>query len=264
MNSDIYELYKDFLSGKKLDVSRRFADVSMPEIVRRTDYLRQRCIGKKVLHIGCLDHYEIIPERIRTKTWLHGIVSDVSELCLGIDVDRTSYCLIRREFGVQNVQLLDLSKPMEEEKICSIRQIRWDLILCPEVLEHTTNHQQFLQNLAFLAHHNTVLIITGPNAFQFSNFINTLRRFEDVNSDHKYWFSFYTMSRMLAANGWRPWRLIYYDNPKGRLWIRVLCELAKQMSRAFSDGLIIEATPSEFNHMQFAQQGSLYDGAKGP
>lgn len=245
MNIDIYEVYKDFLTGNKLDVAHRFVDLSRAEIVERIDYLRQKCTGKRVLHIGCLDHSEIIFERIQNGTWLHGIISEVSEICLGIDIDPVGYSMIRREFGVENVRLLDLSKPMENEEICCLQQMRWDLIICPEVLEHITDHQQFLHNLACLAHGRTVLIITGPNAFRFTNFVNTLRRFEDVNSDHKYWFSFYTLSRMLTASGWSPHTLVYYDHPKERLWLRVLSQLAKRISRAFSDGLILEATLSK-------------------
>jgi Methyltransferase domain len=242
MKSDIYEVYSDFLSGKKLDVSGRFCDLSMPVIVDRIAYLRQRCIGKKVLHIGCLDHPQIILERIKNGTWLHAIISDVSELCTGIDINPSGYNLVRRELGVANIHLLDLSKCLDNKDLNYLRQVSWDLILCPEVLEHITNHQQFLQNLSRLSHCGTTLIITGPNAFRFENFINALRHFESINSDHKYWFTFYTLSRMLVAHGWKPCYLIYYNYPKRRLWLRVLCQLANRMSRAFSDGLIIEAT----------------------
>ena len=244
MDSDIYKVYADFLSGKKLDIGPRFRDLSMPSTVERIEYLRRRCVGKKVLHIGCLDHTEIILERVKNGTWLHSIISNVSELCVGIDIDARGYDLVHKKLGFDNIQLLDLSKPLEDEEMRCLRKTRWDVILCPEVLEHTTNHQQFLQNLGSISHCNTLLIITGPNAFGFANFINTLRGFESVNSDHKYWFTFYTLCRMLTAHGWKPHRLIYYESPQGRLWLRMLCQLATRMSNAFSEGLIIEATLS--------------------
>jgi 2-polyprenyl-3-methyl-5-hydroxy-6-metoxy-1,4-benzoquinol methylase len=241
MRSDIYETYADFLSGKRLDVGRRFHNLSMPTIADRIEYLRRRCTGKKVLHIGCLDHPEVILERIKNETWLHGIISEVSEQCIGIDINDTSYHIVHRELCIDNIQLIDLSKSLKENDVSHLRKVKWDLILCAEILEHVTNHQQLLQNLHSLSQFNTMIIITGPNAFGFENFINTLRGFETVNSDHKYWFTFYTMSRMLVANGWKPHRLIYYDHPKGKLWLRLLCQLAIRISRAFSEGLIIEA-----------------------
>lgn len=244
MNRNIYEVYGDFLSGEKLDVGRRFHDLSMPPAVERTAYLRRRCVGKRVLHIGCLDHQEVILEKATNGTWLHSIISSTSELCLGIDVNFSACELVRRELGIENIQLLDLSKPMQNKELDYLRQVPWDLILCPETLEHITNHAQFLQNLRSLSSRNTTLVITGPNAFSVDNFINTLRGFEAINSDHKYWFTFYTLSRTLAANGWQARCLIYYEHPRDRLWEHIIQRLATRISRAFSDGLIIEATSS--------------------
>jgi hypothetical protein len=242
MKNDIYSEYGDFLSGKNLDVGRRFRDLSQPTIVDRIEYLRRRCTGKRVLHVGCLDHPEIIGERVKTETWLHGIISRASDLCIGIDVDCIGYDQVCTELGIGNVQLLDLSKPLEGEDLSPLCKIQWDLILCPEILEHITNHQQLLQNLHKLSNSDTILIITGPNAFQFANFVNSLRGFETINSDHKYWFTFYTLSRMLTANGWKPRQLVYYNAQSGTRWIDVLCRLAIRLSRTFCNGLILEAT----------------------
>jgi 2-polyprenyl-3-methyl-5-hydroxy-6-metoxy-1,4-benzoquinol methylase len=243
MNGDIYEVYCEFLSGKKLDVARRFRNLSVNTIVDRIEYLRKRCVGKKVLHVGCLDHPNIILSKMSRKTWLHGIILEASEYCIGIDIDPTAYEIVSKELNVENIRLLDLAKPLKDKDFSCLRAVRWDIILCPEVLEHITNHQQFLQNLYRLSHCGTTLIITGPNAFHFANFINTLRGFEAVNSDHKYWFTFYTLSRMLATHGWEPRRLAYYHSSEERkLWQRILGRSARRLARAFSNGLIIEAS----------------------
>src|SRR5262249_31296550 len=145
-------MYGEFLSGKQLDVSRRFQDPSLDTIVERTDYLRQISTGKKVLHIGCLDHPHIILEKVQSGTWLHGAISAVSELCLGVDVNTSGYNFVRSELGVKNIQLLDLSKSLRDDELANLREVEWDLILCTEILEHITNHQKLLQNLAALAH----------------------------------------------------------------------------------------------------------------
>jgi hypothetical protein len=242
LRNDIYSAYGEFLSGTKLDVGRRFHDVSIPEIVDRIDYLRLRCSKKKILHVGCLDHPEIILERVKNQTWLHGIISEVAEQCVGIDVESEGYDLVHRELGIKNIELLDLCNPLEQNELISLRKTQWDLILCPEVLEHITNHQQFLRNLHNISHSGTRLIATVPNAFKFGNFINALRGFESINSDHKYWFTFYTLSRTLSDNGWKPRQLVYYNDPKGRYWMDILSQLATWSSRVFCDGLIIEST----------------------
>jgi len=244
-SSDIYNVYGDFLSGRKLDVGRRFRDLSSPTSVNRIDYLHQICRGKKVLHIGCLDHPEILLKRLEDGTWLHGILSKVSDFCLGIDVNKSGCDYVQRELGVRNIQLLDLSKPVDSSEISRLRRLAWDLILCPEVLEHITNHQQFLDNVWQISNRGTSLITTVPNAFAFENFVNAFRRFESVNSDHRYSFTFYTLSRLLAAHGWNTSRIIYYSNPKNKLWLRLMCQLSVCRSRVFSDGIIIEARPSK-------------------
>ena len=242
MGNSIFAAYGSFLRGETWSNGRRFHDISLPKTVNRTEYLFEKCMGKKVLHMGCLGHAGNFREHMRNETWLHGIISKASELCVGIDINSSVYDIVQQEFGTQNIQLLDLSKPVEDKDIGHLRQIQWDLILCPEVLEHITNHQQFLQNLRRLASSRTILIITGPNAFRFTNFINALRGFEALNTDHKYWFTFFTLCRLLTDSGWKPSRLIYYNGAIQRYWLRMLCRLATQMSRTFSDGLIIEAS----------------------
>jgi len=157
MQSDIYSVYGDFLSGKKLDVGRRFHDLSRPKITDRLEYIRERCKATKVLHIGCLDHSEIILERVKDQTWLHGIISSVAESCVGIDIDSCGYDLVRRELGIENIRLLDLSSLLEESDLSELRKTQWDLIVCAEMLEHITNHQQFSPKptQAFALQHGT-------------------------------------------------------------------------------------------------------------
>jgi hypothetical protein len=244
---DIYFTYGDFLCGNKLDMGKRFHDLSAPIVVDRIEYLRYKCAGKKVLHIGCLDHPEIIARRVKDGTWLHSVISDVSELCLGIDINLGAYELVQKEFNVRNIRLLDLaSVHLTDEDLSCLTQIEWDLILCPEMLEHITSHQQFLKNLCRLSHgRKTRLVLTVPNAFQFANFINALRGFETINSDHRYWFTFYTLSRLVTDNGWHPRQLTYYNDTNGKHWLDVLSRLAIRLSRSFSNGFIMEATNTD-------------------
>jgi len=241
---DITAKYGDFLSGEKLSVGARFQDLSSPAVVDRIEYLRQRCTGQKVLHLGCLDHAEVITQRMKDGTWLHGIISEVSAACLGIDINASCREIVRSQFDVDNIELIDLCNPFTDESLSKLTQTKWEVILCPEMLEHITNHQQFLLNLSKLASMSgAALVITVPNAFGFVNFINALRGFEAINTDHKYWFTFYTLSRLLTSTGWRPRELVYYNDRNKRRWVHVLSRLAIRVSRMFSSGLIVEATP---------------------
>jgi N-acetyl-beta-hexosaminidase len=41
LKNDIYSAYRDFLSGTKLDVGRRFHDLSIPKVVDRIEHLKR-------------------------------------------------------------------------------------------------------------------------------------------------------------------------------------------------------------------------------
>lgn len=238
---DIFSRYGDYLSGEKLDVGRRFFDPSAPDTVDRIEYLVRVATGKRVLHLGCLDHADIIEQRIANGDWLHGNLSAAASRCLGVDIDERGRDLVRDKHAVSNVVLADLCAPLTKTTLSTIGN-DWDVIVCAEMLEHVTNHQQFLTNLRSLSGPQTSLVVTVPNAFSFSNFVNALRGFESINSDHKYWFTFYTLSRLLAATGWRPARLVYYRGSR-KNWLHKLSHHAAKISRTFCPGLIIEASP---------------------
>jgi hypothetical protein len=46
------------------------------------------------------------------------------------------------------------------------------------------------------------LVTTTPNVFRIQNLINTLRAREYINSDHRYWFSPYTLAKVLSQAGY--------------------------------------------------------------
>ena len=67
-DSDIYEVYGEYLFGRQLEVGLRFRDLSTPIVIQRIDYLRRSCVGKKVLRFGCLDHPKITRVKVKKGT----------------------------------------------------------------------------------------------------------------------------------------------------------------------------------------------------
>jgi hypothetical protein len=245
MSINIFARYGDFLTGRKLDVGKRFFDPSATTMVDRIEYLKQICARKNVLHLGCLDHVDIIEDRIKAGDWLHGILTKTAKRCIGVDIDPRGRDLVRDRFGINNIELIDLSTALTAPDIQQLAG-KWDLIVCAEMLEHITNHHQFLRNLHVIANGSATLIVTVPNAFYFGNFVNAFRGFESINTDHKYWFTFYTLSRLLSATGWMPSRLIYYQGIRAN-WLHHLCYAASRLSRVFAPGLILEAEPMDMD-----------------
>lgn len=69
---------------------------------------------------------------------------------------------------------------------------QFDLVLVPDVVEHISNVRVFLEELRRFS---APIVLTTPNAFRYSN--RLAFRTELINSDHKCWFSPYTLMRTL-------------------------------------------------------------------
>jgi len=71
-----------------------------------------------------------------------------------------------------------------------------------EILEHVDNPVDFITRLR-IKYKDKIkgLIITVPNAFRKRNFYNAFRNIEKINSDHRYWFSPYTITKVLHQGG---------------------------------------------------------------
>jgi hypothetical protein len=71
-----------------------------------------------------------------------------------------------------------------------------------EVLEHMDNPVTFL-NIIHKKYAGNIdkLIITVPNAFGWPNFKNVFRHRECINTDHRYWFTPYTLGKIVVRAG---------------------------------------------------------------
>ena len=195
----INDQYLPYLSGKVISASlpMKMADGPGGQS-ERVAFLEQAVTGKRVLHVGCLDHVDLIEPRILANTWLHKRLTDVAERCLGIDIDEEGAAEARRH-GFDNVLISDLAA---NEPHSAILEERWDYIILGEVLEHIDNPVRFLEEIA--SKYASVIdrvLITVPNAFHLDNFRNVLRHTERINTDHRFWFTPYTLARVATAAG---------------------------------------------------------------
>ena len=104
---------------------------------------------------------------------------------------------------------------MTDELVQELNNQQFDYLFVPDVLEHVNNPALFLARLHLLM--NGVcrkLIITTPDVFRYSNFFNALRNMELINSDHRYWFSPYTLSKVVIESGFQPESLGFVNHSK--------------------------------------------------
>lgn len=91
---------------------------------------------------------------------------------------------------------------MIDDRCTTITESQWDYLVLAEVLEHIDNPVRFLQApVARYKHCVRALIITVPNAFDEGNQRFAKQHTEGINSDHRYWFTPYTLCKVAHAAG---------------------------------------------------------------
>jgi len=154
--------------------------------------------GKSVLHLGCLDHQNLIEEKFKRKQWLHAELSASASRCLGIDVDKQTAEFVKAKLGYDNIILHDFTSGVE----FSGSNEQWDYAVLGELLEHVDNPVQFLQAIRKNFEKNTkYLVITVPNAWTKTTMHYANRSEEIINSDHRYWFTPYTLAKVILRSG---------------------------------------------------------------
>jgi hypothetical protein len=79
---------------------------------------------------------------------------------------------------------------------------KWDYIVAGEVLEHIDDPVMFLKAIREKYGACTErIIITVPNALSYTNFRFALRNIEMINSDHRFWFTPFTLLKVATQAG---------------------------------------------------------------
>lgn len=191
----------EFLSGQKLDVGLRIK-ISRPgkTILYRMDYLVKLAKGKRIIHAGCVDHLPSLEEKIKQNLWLHKLLDEVSVKCVGFDIDDAGIRRVK-SLGFTDVFRFDIIRePLPE----IFRETHFDLMILGEILEHVDNPVAFLQEIHDKFHKVAdQIVITSPNAFFINNLLGIFEHEECINSDHRYWFSPYTLAKISTLAGFK-------------------------------------------------------------
>jgi hypothetical protein len=219
-----------FLSGIdfKSDLRVKIEDANE---YNRLDFLSEKVPNKSVLHVGCADHAPVVERKMADNEWLHGILTDVASACLGIDINQAAIDELKSRHGVENIINWNI---MTDPVPAEVASKHWDYVLLGEVLEHIDNPVSFLSTLREKLNQTVdTAIITVPNAWQYLNWKKALKGIEIINSDHRYWFTPYTICKVATCAGLTPTSLTmceYHDMNKNiaRFSLRRLKKLLKQ------------------------------------
>jgi hypothetical protein len=211
-----FEILNDYLTGKKFSNGLTIKwEFGKQGLISRLRYLSELCKGKNIIHLGCLDHNkETIRKKMADNTWLHKILTDVSSSCLGIDIDPSLIDEIKSEMGIDNVICSDISTDVIRSEITS-RQ--WDYLVCGEIIEHVDNPAAFLSSIRNkYASCIKQIIVTVPNSLNLGFVKNAFKTVESINTDHRYSFTPYNISKILVISGYYPTNIntVLHFDPK--------------------------------------------------
>ncbi len=192
--------YRAYLQGREFSNALRFR-LPGPRTAALTDrasWLANAVKGKRVVHVGCVDHLPLIEEKLRQGRWLHRRLCVSSVRCLGVDIDADGIRYVRDVLGLDDVICGDIAAgPIPE-----IVSASWDVMVVGEVLEHLGNPADFLASLS-KSYRDCCrrLLVSAPNALRLENGVFALVSREVVNSDHRCWYSPYTLAKVLTEAG---------------------------------------------------------------
>jgi hypothetical protein len=215
---------RDFLLGNAFSNGHRFDLGNAGRAPRRFERLVQLSQGKRVLHVGCCDHLDLIRDKVKQDVYLHQHLCRAASQCVGSDVSIEGVALLR-ELG-----FADVFTPEE------VPDADYDVCLLADVIEHVGDVVSFLKSMR--GYRFQQLVVATPNLFRLRNFLS---RGEVVNTDHRYWFSPYTLCKVLVDAGYTPERveLCHSDHVsmQGAMLARVLDFMPK-----YRDTLLVVAS----------------------
>ena len=221
--NDLNPTTLDFLRGKTFSNGTRFDLYERGPGVERNARLIELVRGKRVLHIGCCDHLPLIREKVAAGRYLHQRLCESAQRCVGVDINAEGVQLLR-ELGFPET-FLPADAPRDEYDIC----------LLADVIEHVGDVVSFLRSMKEWRFKE--IVVVTPNGFRLRNWLSGG---EVINTDHRYWFTPYTLCKVMTDAGFEPTgvELLHGDTGswRGRMLTRALDPFPK-----VRDNLLVRA-----------------------
>jgi hypothetical protein len=225
--------FEKYLNGTKFHSNLSIKYDFNLEVKKRDQFLSEIVKNKKVIHVGCIDHLDILEQKVKNGTWLHNILLGSASKCIGVDINQEGVDYVTEQLNIPNIICGDLATSIIKE----IANENWDYMLIPEVVEHIPNIVGFLSAIQQNYKNNfDKIVITVPNLFSYSLFHDAARNIETINTDHRFWFSPFTLQKILSDANFHleelhlinPFWGPFYCNTWERIRNRLLLFLGKE------------------------------------
>jgi SAM-dependent methyltransferase len=211
------------------------------QLVKRVDFIKKMCEGKKVLHLGCTNS-PFTRESIKNDMLLHHDLKKVAKELYGFDYDAEGLAIFK-EIGEENIYWADLEK-LEDVELDET----FDVIIAGEMIEHLSNPGLFLRGIKRFMNEETKLIITTINAYSGMRFFIYGFRGkgganEPVHPDHVAYYSYKTLNMVLERENLGVREFLFYDigdehRPFVHWFYNLVNDVSVKISPQLCDGVI--------------------------
>ena len=151
----------------------------------RLDIIKEHCVDKEVLDIGCIHHDVTNTENA---SWLHKTIAEISSDVLGVDYLEDEVNLLTGR-GYKIVAA-DVNKPLQIER-------KFDVIVVGNIIEHLSNFEGLLNNVRNLMKPDGVVLISTANPFfREQYFFSAFKNDIIVNPEHTCWIDPVTLDQL--------------------------------------------------------------------
>jgi len=187
-------------------IGEKFAqDLKVPlsptkyEDITRIDKILELTKGTSVIHVGCTDHLPLIDEKIKNNKYLHKLLVNNTKKCIGIDINKEAIDYLIQKHNFTDLFCLDILK---DDIIIGENEELFDFVILGELIEHIDNPVDFLKMIRQkLQGKAQKILITTPNIFSLHLVKDIKKNVEQINSDHRYWFTPYTLTKIATIAG---------------------------------------------------------------
>lgn len=179
--------------------------------VDRVGFFVDRCRGKKVLDLGCVQHS--VKWATTSPNWLHKKLYDVASYVLGIDYLKPDVDKLRK-LGY-NIINGDVTKPLHLAE-------KFDVIISGNLIEHLANFEGFFNNLRdWLSSGGEVLISTANPFYMDQYFYSAFKNSITINPEHTCWIDPIALNQLAERFGFTTSE-IYFIKDSWKLGFLIL------------------------------------------
>lgn len=237
-------------AARRRPVIERHKFIPRTKQVVRIDEVVRLATGRRVLHIGMggyIDDGDKTDEYIALDMArsLHVRLAGAAGELVGFDINPVVVEAMRKVVPCEYI-VGDLMQPGLPERIGA----RFDLVVFAEVLEHLDCFRAALGNIRALLAPGGEVLLTTVNAYALERIGKMLFGYEAVHDEHTSYFSYATLRRLLAMNGFEisHFRFAYEQRHRfaglaERIAYYSMVATGKLLPQ-FSEGVVLTARPA--------------------